>query len=336
MTRQTRTVTRWRHGLRALALGLVAALGATTGAGAAAAATFPSQPIRLVVPFPPGGPSDVTARAISSGMSQALGQPVVVENRPGAGAVLASESVLNSAHDGHTLLMASNILSTGKALYPNLRFDPARDFRAVAGVFKSPHVVVVAPTFPGDGIQDLLRYADEHGEAMDYASSGAGTMPHLGTELFKQLTGAPMRAIPYKGSSPALIAVMSGEVPVYFDILLSAQNLVRTGKLKPLAVTSAERLAQFPNVPTVMEQGVADFELYSWFGIVVPSDVPDAVVERLNEAVNEAMRTPAFARQLETLAALPIGGEAAEFQAMIEQDTELWGRTIEKAGITLE
>lgn len=297
---------------------------------------FPNRPIRLVVPYPPGGPSDATARTISVQLSRELGQPVVVENRPGAGAVVGAQNVLNAPHDGYSLFMASNIISTGKALYPNLPFDPLRDFRAVAGIFKSPHVIVVSSSFPGNNVSDLIRYAKEQGKAMNYASSGVGTMPQLGTEHFKQLTGAPMLAIPYKGSGPALTAVSSGEVPVYFDILMSAQGKLHGGRLKPLAVTSRERVPQFPDIPTVIEQGVEGFELYSWFGIVVPSDVPDAVVKRLNEGINNAMSSAEFKKQLDSLAAIPIGGSPDVFQKMIESDTELWARIILKAGIKMQ
>lgn len=321
--------------LTVLAAGI--ALGFFSSAQAhAAPAGFPDKPVRLVVPFPPGGPSDATARAISVRLGQELGQPVVVENRPGAGAIVAAQNVLSAPHDGYSLLMASNVISTGKALYPHLPFDPLKDFRAVAGIFKSPHVIVVSPDFPGDNVDALIQYAKKQGTAMNYASSGVGTMPQLGTEHFKQLTGAPMMAIPYKGSGPALTAVMAGEVPVYFDILLSSQGLLRSDRLKPLGVTSLERVAQFPDIPTVVEQGIDGFELYSWFGIVVPSDVPDTVVKRLNEGINSAMTSPEFKKQLDSLAAMPIGGGPEVFQAMIESEAELWSKIIREANIKLE
>jgi tripartite-type tricarboxylate transporter receptor subunit TctC len=288
------------------------------------------------VPFPPGGPSDVSARAIADGMSKNLGQTVVVENKPGAGAIVGAQAVLGQPADGHTLMMASNVVSTGPWLYSKLPYDPLRDFRAVAGIFKSPHLVVVPPTFEGDGIQDLIRMAKAKPGRMNYASSGGGTMPHLGTELFKQVTDTRMTAIPYKGSGPALVAVMANEVPVYFDILFSAQNLVQAGKLKALGVTSLARSPKFPDVPTLDEQGVKGFELYSWFGIVTHSGVPDAVVARLNEAVNEAMKSPEFQEQLSQLGALPIGGPPSVFQDMIRTDHEKWGQTIRKAGIKLD
>jgi tripartite-type tricarboxylate transporter receptor subunit TctC len=315
---------------------LVAVLLACTMAGPAPAQTFPSKPLRLVVPFPPGGPSDLTARAIATGMAAALGQPVVVENKPGAGAIVGSEAVLAAPHDGQNLLMGSNVLTTGKWLYPRMSFDPMRDFRAVAGVFRSPHLVVTAPSDKANDIRDVIKFAKAHPGRLDYASSGGGTMPHLGAELFKQVTGTSITSIPYKGSGPALIAVMAGEVQLYFDIQFSAQALVKSGKLKALGVTGRERSPQFPQVPTLIEQGVKDFELYSWFGIVVPSDVPDAIVQRLNEAANQAMETPAFKEQLQALGATSMRGSPQSFRALMERETLMWRDTIKRAGITLD
>lgn len=311
-------------------------IGMVTWSNQAVAQNFPIKPIRLVVPYPAGGPSDTTARAIAGGMAEALGQPVVVENKPGAGAIVGSEFVIAAPHDGYTLLMGSNVLTTGKWLYPKMSFDAMRDFRAVAGVFRSPHLVVVAPNFPATGIQDLIRMAKAKPGKLDYASSGGGTMPHLGAELFKQATETSLTGIPYKGSGPALTAVMAGEVPVYFDIQFSAQSLLKAGKLKALGVTSKERSPQFPNVPTLIEQGVKDFELYSWFGIVVPSNVPDAVVDRLNRAVNRAMEVPSFKEQLDRLGAFPMGGTATSFQAMMDKEASMWGPIIKRTGITLQ
>ena len=303
---------------------------------AASAQDFPAKPIRLVVPFPAGGPSDTTARTIATGLGQKLGQPVVVENKPGAGAIVGSEAVLQQPADGYTLLMASNVIATGKWLYPTMSFDPLKDFRAVAGVFKSPHQVVVAPGFKGQGIQDLIKMAREKGEAMNYASSGAGTMPHLGAERFKQVVGVGMTPIPYRGSAPALTAVLAGEVPVYFDIEFSAQSMLKAGKLRSLGVTSLERSPQFPDVPTLHEQGVKNFELYSWFGIVARTGTPDAVVQKLNGAINEVMGEADFKARLDALGAQPIGGKPAVFQKMIESDSALWGGVIKKAKIQLD
>jgi tripartite-type tricarboxylate transporter receptor subunit TctC len=303
---------------------------------AASAEDFPSKPIKLVVPFPAGGPSDTSARSIADGLAKVLGQPVVVENRPGAGAIIGSEAVLAQPADGHTLLMASNIISTGKWLYPTMSFDPLRDFRAVAGVFRSPHQVVVAPNFQGKGIQDLVAMAKRQDGKMTYGSGGSGTMPHLGAERFKQVTGVNLMHIPYRGSAPTNIAVLAGVVPVHFDIEFSVQSLLKSGRLRSLGVTAMQRSPQFPDVPTLDEQGIKGFELYSWFGIVARSGTPDAIVTKLNQAINQVMDTPDFNQRLVALGAQKIGGAPGVFQKMIQDDYQLWGEVIRKANIKVD
>ena len=295
--------------------------------------TFPSKPIRLIVSFPPGGPADISARAISDGLGVLLGQPVVVENRPGAGAVAATQALLSAPADGHTLMLASNVISTGKFLYKSVTFDPLKDVRAVIGVSRSPHLVVVSPNFRGNGIDDLIRLAREQPGKLNCATAGAGTMPHLGVELFQQITGTQMTLIPYKGSGAALPAVMGGQVDVYFDIMFSAATLVKAGKLKALGVTGLQRADTFPEVPTLDEQGVKGFELYSTFGVVAHAGTPDAIVARLNEAINKVLAMPAVRGRLAALGASPIGGTPQVFQKMIDDDYYNWGKVIRAAGI---
>lgn len=311
----------------ALALGLAAAAGVW-------AQPFPSKPLRLIVAFPPGGPADISARAIADPLGAVLGQPVVIENRPGAGAVPAVQALLAAPPDGHTLMLSSNVLSTGKWLYKSVTFDPLKDVRAVIGVSKSPHLVVVSPSFPGHGIQDLVRLAKDNPGKLNYASAGAGTMPHLGAELFKQITGTSMTHVPYKGTGAVLPAVMGGQVDVYFDILFSSTTLVKGGKLKALGVTALQRVDTFPDLPTLDEQGVKGYELYSWFGIVAPAATPEAVIRQLNEAANKALQTPSVRERLSSLGASPIGGSAQVYQKMINDDYEIWGRIIGTAGIS--
>lgn len=296
---------------------------------------FPSRTVTIVVPYPPGGPADTTARAIATGLARELGQSVVVENKPGAGAAVGAEAVLAQPADGHTLMIGSNIITTGRWLYEKQSFDVARDFRAVAAVFQSPHMVVVSPSFPGTGIQDLIRMAKEKPGAVNYASAAAGTMPHLAAELFNQAAGVRMTHIPYRGSAPALTAVMAGEVPVYFDIQFSAQSLLKGGKLKTLGVTALKRSPQFPDVPTLAEQGLKDFEVYSWFGLIARSGTPEASIARLNAAVNTVMASREFQTQLEKLGAMPMGGTSKSYQDLIDRDTARWGNVIKAAGIRL-
>lgn len=325
---------------RRVIAGVVFALAATAGSSGVATAQgqtseFP-KPVRLIVPFPAGGPSDTTARSIADGLSKVLGQSVVVENKPGAGAIVGSEFVLSQPADGHTLLMASNVISTGKWLYPVMSFEPVKDFRAVAGVFRSPHQVVVAPGFQGKGIQDLIAIARREQGRMNYGSGGSGTMPHLGAERFKQVTGVEMAHVPYRGSAPANTALLSGEVPVHFDIEFSAQPLLKAGRLRSLGVTALKRSPQFPDVPTLDEQGLKGFELYSWFGIVTRSSTPDSVVDKLNKAINEVIATPAFKQRLALLGAEELGGTSAAFQKLIQDDYRLWGEVIKKADIQVD
>ena len=317
--------------MRTLLLALVLAFGA---AAPAAAQTFPSKSLRLIVGFPPGGPADISARAIADPLGAALGQPVTVENRPGAASVVAVQALLAAPPDGHTLMLSSNVISTGKWLYKAVTFDPLKDLRAIIGVSKSPHLVVVSPGFAGSGIQDLVRAAKAQPGKLNYASAGAGTMPHLGAELFKQVTGTNMAHVPYKGTGAVLPAVMGGQVDVYFDILFSSTTLVKAGKLKALGVTALQRVDTFPEVPTLDEQGVKGYELYSWFGIVAHGATPDPVVQQLNAAIDKVLREPTARDRLSALGATPMGGSAQSYQTLIANDYEIWGRTIRSAGIT--
>lgn len=319
-----------RHPVRFVLLFAIA-LGAAAGAWAQ---SFPSKPLRLIVAFPPGGPADISARTIADPLAARLGQPVVVENRPGAAAVPAVQALLSAPADGHTLMLSSNVLSTGKWLYKSVTFDPLKDVRAIIGVSKSPHLVVVSPSFPGNGVQDLVRAAKDSPGKLNYASAGAGTMPHLGVELFMQVTGIRMAHVPYKGTGAVLPAIMGGQVDVYFDILFSSTTLVKGGKLKALGVTALQRVETFPEVPTLDEQGVKGYELYSWFGVVAPAATPDSVVRQLNDAADKVLQSSLVRERLASLGASPIGGPAQVYQKMIADDYEIWGRTIRAAGIT--
>jgi tripartite-type tricarboxylate transporter receptor subunit TctC len=317
----------------------LAAVVLALGAGAAPAIfaqDYPTRPIELVVPFPAGGPSDIAARSIAEGLGKLLGQPVVVENRPGAGAIVGGKVVLAQPADGHTLLMASNVIATSKWLFPKMNFEPLREFRAVAGVFRSPHHVAVTPSFPAKNIKDLLAIAKQQQGKLNYASGGPGTMPHLGAERFKQVTGADLAHIPFRGSVPANAAVVGGEVSMHFDIEFSVAPLLKAGRLRSIGVTSLQRSPQFPDVPTLDEQGVKGFELYSWFGIVVRTGTPDTIIDKLNQAINQVMDTPEFKQRLATLGAEKIGGKPAAFQKMINQDYKLWGEVIRKADIRVD
>ncbi len=315
---------------------LIVATLALAAAGWSHAQAYPNKPLTMVVPFPPGGAADITARLVAKGMSDLMGQPIVVENKPGASGIIGAEYMLARPADGYTLLLASNSITTFKWLYPNITFDPVRDFRAISIGLRSPYMAVVSEKFPGNNIADLVRTAKEKPGKVDYASAGNGTGPHLFAEMFKQATGTFMTGIPYRGSGPALTAVVSGEVPVYFDLLLSSQALLSSGRLKSLGVSSKERVPQFPNVPTFAEQGINGLEFSAWFGVVVKSGTPEPIVQALNEAMNKVVRSGPFTARAAELGATAVGGTAESFQTIIAQETTALGRLIKEKNIRVD
>lgn len=306
---------------------------ALAATGLARAQSYPSKPITLIVPFAAGGAADITARAISQGLSEVLGQPVVVDNKPGASGTIGAEATMARPADGHTLLLASNSITTSKWLYPNISFDALKDFRGIGMVMRSPYMAVVSDKFRGNGIHDLVRMVKDQAGALNYATAGSGTGPHLFGEMFQRQTQTSMVSVPYRGSAPALAAVLSGEVTVYFDILMSSKALLASGRLKSLAVSSAERLPQFPAIPTFAEQGIPGLDLYSWFGVVARSGTPEPVIQRLSQALNRIVQDSRFSARALELGALAVGGSAGSFQAVIESDTALWGKVIREKNI---
>ena len=314
---------------------IVAAL-ALAAAGWSHAQPYPARPLTLIVPFPPGGAADITARLVAKGMSDLMAQPIVIENKPGASGIIGAEAMLARPADGYTLLLASNSVTTFKWLYPNVSFDPVKDFRGIGIALQSPYMAVVGEKFQGNEIADLVRAAKDKPGRIDYATAGNGTGPHLFAEMFKQATGTFMTGIPYRGSAPALTAVMSGEVPVYFDILLSSQPFLASGRLKSLGVSSKERVPQFPNVKTFAEQGIKGLEIAAWFGVVVKSGTPEPVIQSLSQAMNKVVRSSAFSARANELGATAVGGTPESFQATIAQDTATWGRLIKEKNIRVD
>jgi tripartite-type tricarboxylate transporter receptor subunit TctC len=315
---------------------LLIAAAAAGGTGIVRAQAYPAKPITMLVPFAAGGAADITARAVSKGLSDILKQAVVVENKPGASGIIAAEAMLARPADGYTLLLASNSITTTKWLYPHVAFDAVKDFRGIGMAMKSPHMAVVSESFPGSSIQDLVRMAKARPGTINYATAGSGTAPHLFGELFQRQTGTKMVGVPYKGSAPALAAVLSGEVNVYFDILMSSRALLSSGKAKSLAVSSAQRLPQFPSVPTFAEQGLPGLEQYSWFGVVAKAGTSDTVIEALNRALNQTVKDSQFSERANALGALAVGGTPQAFETVIRQDTARWGKVIREKNIRLE
>lgn len=302
----------------------------------AQAQSFPGKPVTLMVPFAPGGAADITARLLAKGMADELGQSLVVENKPGASGIIAAEAVLARPADGYTLLLASPSITTAKWLFPRVPFDVGRDFTGVGMATRSPYVATVSDKFPGSRMADLVRLAKEKPGRVDYATAGSGTGPHLFAEILKQATGTFMTGIPYKGSGPALTALMAGEVQVYFDVLMSSLGHLASGKLKALGVSSRERMSVLPNVPTFAEQGIAGLDFYAWFGLVARTGTPDPVVQQLNTALNKVVRTPQFTTRVTQLGAAAAGGTSSAFHKTMVDETVYWGRVIKDRGIRAE
>ena len=301
------------------------------------AAAQTDKAVRFVVGFTPGGPSDILARALAAKVAEARRQPVVVENRPGAGGNLAAEVVAKSAPDGNTWLLGNNsILATNAALYSHLAFDPVKDFAPVALVGIQPNMLVVHPSVPAHSVAELIAFAKQHPGKLNYASTGAGVASHLSAELFKSMTGVDMVHVPYKGASLAVVDLISGQVQLS---LISAPGVVphlKAGRLRALAVTTAHRSASLPDLPTVAEAGVPGFESTTWHGVVVPAGTPASVVERLNHDINGALRDAELRKRLDALGVEVAGGTPQEFAAYIASEIPKWTKIVRDSGARAE
>ena len=325
--------------LTALTLAPLAALPLT-----AAAQAWPSKPVRIVVPFPPAGTTDILARALAPELQRAFGQPFVVENKPGAGGNIGAAEVAKAAPDGHTLLMGTvGTHAINPALYTKMPYDHVKDFVPVTLVAGVPNVLVLNPGVAQRqgiaSVADLARVARANPGKFTFASSGNGTSIHLAGELFKALTGTQMVHSPYKGSGPALLDLMGGNVDLMFDNLPSAMPHIRSGKLLALAVTSSTRSAAVPDLPTVAEAGgptLASFEASSWFGLLAPAGTPMDIVNRIQQETAKALATPAMRERLQSQGAIPSGNTPAEFARLIEAETRKWAPVVKASGAKVD
>ncbi|WP_372528937.1 Bug family tripartite tricarboxylate transporter substrate binding protein [Piscinibacter sp.] len=330
------------HSVRRRHLLALAASSAVPTALWAQGAPWPSRPVRIVVPFAPGGTTDILARALAPELGHTFGQQFIVDNKPGAGGNLGADQVAKSAPDGYTLLMGTvGTHGINQSLYPKLPFDPIKDFAPVTLVAGVPNVLVMNPAKAQalniNSVADLIRHARANPGKLNMASSGNGTSIHLSGELFKSMTGTYMVHFPYRGSGPALLDLIGGTMDLMFDNLPSALPQIKAGKLKALAVTSAQRSAAVPELPTIAEAGpVPGFDASSWFGLLAPAGTPADIVNRLQQESAKALATPALKERLLSQGAIPSGMPAAQFAAFIAAETKKWAQVVKVSGAKVD
>ncbi|ARP81360.1 ABC transporter substrate-binding protein [Bordetella genomosp. 8] len=325
-----KTALKWRMG----AMSLMAAL---MSPATWAAPAYPVKPIRLIVPYPAGGSTDVLARMLGQKVGETLGQTVIVENRPGASGNIGASFVAKSEPDGYTLFLGtSTALSVNQSLYKSLPYDPQKDFAPIVLATMLPSLVVTNDKVPVKTVQELTEWLKGPGRGASYASSGAGTPAHLGGELYKWLTGTHATHVPYKGGAPALTDLVGGQTAYMFAILPESMPLVKTGQLRALAVTTAKRLPAYPDIPTVAESGVPGYELIGWYGFLAPARTPPAIIDTLNKAFNKALDEPDTRKKLQDLGFEVAGGPPQALSDLMRSETSKWKQVIDKADIKLE
>ena len=302
-------------------------------AGNVQAEEYPSKPIRLIVPYAPGGATDIIGRATAEELTKTIGQPVVVENRPGAGANLGSEMVARATPDGYTLLTtASSTHGISPFLYANLPYDPNKDLAPVIALASFSNVLVVHPSVKANTVQELIELAKAQPGKLTCASSGFGSSIHMSCEMFKHMVGLDIVHVPYKGSAPAITDLIGGQVDLMFDNIPSAISHIRSGKLRALATTGAERAAALPDLPTMIESGVEGYQSGAWFGLAVPAGTPADIVAPLNAEGRKAVEAPAFVKRIKELGYDIVGGTPEQMAAMIDEEVKRWGPIVKASG----
>jgi tripartite-type tricarboxylate transporter receptor subunit TctC len=315
--------------LAVVALGLIAP-------GACCAQSYPNKPVKLIVPFAAGGPIDVMGRLIAQRLSSELGQQVVVDNRPGASGAIGTRAAASAEPDGHTLLIGSvTTLVTGPLIAKNVGHDPGRDFIPVALLASAPFALVVAPRVPANTLQELIGYARANPGKLNFGTP-VGTLAHLTGELFRIRTGIDIVIIPYKGAATAVTDLIGGQVDLTFEPTSVLVAHVHDGKVRPLAVTGSARSPQLPDVPTMIEGGLANFVSYSWTGVVAPAGTSERIVDRLNRAITQGLQSPEMSSNLERLGAQARVGSPQDFAAFIAEETQKWGAIVKASGIKLD
>jgi tripartite-type tricarboxylate transporter receptor subunit TctC len=299
---------------------------------------YPTRPVKMVVGFPPGGGTDVVARIIAPGLGEHLGQPVVIENRPGATGTVAAAMVAKSPPDGYTIMMGHvSVNAIAPSLFPNLQYDVIKDFAPVTLAASVPHFVVVHPSLPVHSIRELIAYAKERPGKLSFPSAGNGSTPHLAGEIFKAMAGVDLVHVPYKGTGQSVADLLAGQHQVGFDTAPASAGYVRSGKMRVLGVSSAKRIPEYPDVPTVAEAGVPGYEVITWYGVFAPGGTPPAIVGRLHADIAQAMEAPtARTRLAEAGADGSVTRTPGEFAALVRADTARYAKIIKEAGLKID
>ena len=306
-------------------------------AGAAAAQSFPSKPIRVIIPFVAGGSSDIVGRAIGAKYQELLGQPAVVENKPGANGAIAAEFVAKSDADGYTILVGSiGVFSINAALFKDLRYNPVRDFAPITLAVTTPNVLITKPTLAAKSMKELVEFAKKNPGKLSYCSSGTGSSDHLTAELLKQMAGIDVLHVPYKGGAACQTDIMGNQVDISFQNLGAVTNYIKGNRMKALAVTAAKRHAQLPDVPSVGEAGFADLVVTSWQAVAAPAKTPRDIVAKLNEATVKALRSPDVTERMNQIGFDVVAGTPEQFGKFMQSEVERWTKVVQRGGIKPE
>lgn len=314
---------------RAAAIALLAA------PALALADAYPNKPVKVIIPFPPGGPTDVLGRIVAQGLATKLGQPFVVENKPGASGMIGATQVAKSPADGYTLLINASLHVINPSLYPKMQHDPIKDFAPVSQIADVPMVLVVNKTNPANNLKDVIAQAKKD-SGMTFASSGNGTAPHLAGEAFNVAAGLKLTHVPYKGSAPALTDVIGGHVTMMFDPLASSTPFIQNGSLRPIAVTTAKRVPTLPDVPTVAESGLPGYEISTWYGVWAPANTPKDIVAKLSSEIGKLVKEPEVAKRIAELGSIPVGSTPEKFAAYNRSEQIKFAKIVKQSGAKID
>jgi tripartite-type tricarboxylate transporter receptor subunit TctC len=296
---------------------------------------YPNKPVKVIIPFPPGGPTDVLGRIVAQGLAAKLGQPFVVENRPGASGMIGATQVAKGPADGYTLLINASLHVINPSLYPKMQHDPIKDFAPVSQIADVPMVLVVSKTNPAKNLKDVIAQAKAN-NGLTFASSGNGTAPHLAGEAFNVAAGLKLTHVPYKGSAPALTDVMGGHVTMMFDPLASSTPFIQNGSLRPIAVTTAKRVPTLPDVPTVAESGLPGYEISTWYGVWAPANTPKDIVAKLSGEIAKLVKEPEVAKRIMELGSIPVGSTPSAFAAYNRSEQIKFDKIVKQSGAKLD